>query len=1102
MIKCNHHTFKWIFVVFFMAATLAQARNAAALLNESGVTGGLVVHVGCGDGTLTAALRANDRYIVHGLAATQPSVEKARRHIHAAGFYGSVSVTLFEGARLPYLDDMVNLLIVEASPMPLPAAEIARVLVPRGVALIQGVLPEDEPLPASLSRKRITLAGKAWIKLTKAVPEDIDEWTHFRHDAGGNAVAQDKRIGPPTRLRWVSDPRWCRSHEFPSSVSAVVVAHGRIFTIFDEAPQGVFRNLPQNYKLIARDAGNGALLWKVPLQKWQPELGTGLGNRWQIHHTIPRRLIARGNRVYATLKFLDAPVSVLDAATGKVLVEALPGTEGADEMVLSRDTLFVKTTPKLSPAATARLTSATLTNALAAVNISTGKQAWEKPGTGLLPHTLAALEDRVVYHTLTHLVCLDGKTGNEIWQVEDPVVSTVGAGSTLVIKSGVVLFNGRGRHREEKTGKLSTKAGQYLRAFALADGRFMWQHTGGRGWAAACTLPTDVFVCKDVVWCGTTKVGINRQLTGINLHSGTLTDPIALAKLVTEGHHLRCHHAKATEDYLILPKRGAEFVSLTGDDHMRHNWLRAPCYTGTFPANGLLYVPPSQCFCYPGVNLFGYLALASGDATPLKPVDATAVQKGDAYGGVTEAAATTAQDWPMYRRDALRSGSTKATVPADLSTAWSIKLTTRGTQPVVVGERLWVAEKDAHALSCMATATGKTLWRFTADGRIDSAPTYHGGTLIFGCRDGCVYCVRATDGALVWRFRAAPKAQWLMAREQVESAWPVSGSVLVQDGLVYFAAGRSSFLDGGILVYALDAGTGIPRHSHILEGPRPDIQKDNGRPFAMEGALPDLMVSDRDKNLYMMRIKFDPRLNRIPVRRESPLGELDMGALHLSATGGFLDDTGFDRVYWMYGKRWPGFYFAQQSPKAGQLVVFDDATTYAVKYFYRRHLWSPLLIPGDQGYLLFADDNNNEPGFLKKGKESPKMLAWLPKASVSDKHRRGGQGVEKGTGYVRHAPEKWQAMIPLRVRAMVLAGDRLFAAGVPDVVDPEDPFAAFEGRKGGMLHVYSAKNGALLKSMPMPSEPAFDGMSAARGSLFIATLDGRVLRLTGQTTDQ
>ncbi|MGB2819406.1 MAG: hypothetical protein WBF17_00390, partial [Phycisphaerae bacterium] len=62
-----------------------------------------------------------------------------------------------------------------------------------------------------------------------------------------------------------------------------------------------------------------------------------------------------------------------------------------------------------------------------------------------------------------------------------------------------------------------------------------------------------------------------------------------------------------------------------------------------------------------------------------------------------------------------------------------------------------------------------------------------------------------------------------MSFEQVESLWPVQGSVLVQGGLVYFAAGRSSFLDGGIVVYGLDARTGKVLHWHLLEGPWPDV---------------------------------------------------------------------------------------------------------------------------------------------------------------------------------------------------------------------------------------------------------------------------------------
>jgi hypothetical protein len=423
-----------------------------------------------------------------------------------------------------------------------------------------------------------------------------------------------------------------------------------------------------------------------------------------------------------------------------------------------------------------------------------------------------------------------------------------------------------------------------------------------------------------------------------------------------------------------------------------------------------------------------------------------------------------------------------------------VELACQGSQPVIVGDRLWVAEKDAHRIRCFNAASGQDVWSFTAGGRIDSAPTVDGGLVLFGCRDGAVYCLRATDGALAWRFDAAPDRRQIVSYGQLESVWPIHGSLLVQDSVVYFAAGRSSFLDGGIFVYALDAQTGQVLHEHLLEGPWPDIHHDTGTPFAMEGALPDLFVSD-GRDLYMQRIKFDAQLNRLETTQESPLGELDMGANHLVATGGFLDDTGFDRLFWMYSRRWPGFYFAQYAPKSGQLVVFDERTTYAVKYFYRRIQWSPAFFPAEQGYLLFADDNDNQP--ILPEKNGVKPIDWLPKEAATDAFRRGGRGVEKGTGYVRGQPAKWQTMIPLRIRAMVLAGDRLFAAGTPDVVDEADPLAAFEGRSGALLQVFSAKDGSLLQSQSIESLPAFDGLSAAAGRLYLATRDGKVICFGG-----
>ncbi|MFO7906019.1 MAG: PQQ-binding-like beta-propeller repeat protein [Pirellulaceae bacterium] len=1029
-----------VFLMLVSAMAFASPQDAKSIYEATGVKGGLVVHLGCGDGMFTASLRVNDRYLVHGLETDAAVIAEARKTLRSKGVHGPVSVAQFDGHNLPYVRNTVNLVIAE-DPGEVSTSEIMRVLAPEGVAWIGG--------------KRVV----------KPRPEDIDQWPHFLRDSGGNSVAEDRQVESPRTLRWKAKPRWCRSHEMPSSVQGVVTSGGRLFTIFDEAPTGVFEKLPWKCRLVARDAFNGKLLWKVPLKKWDGRFGAGRGNRWNIHHTLPRRLIADGDRVYVTLRFPNSPVSVLDAATGEIIVKALEGTRGADEMVLCDDILVVKATGKRSPGAQDRVTYKELANSLVAVDVETGKLLWSKSDTHMAPYTLAAKDGRVVYHNTNEIVCLDIESGQEHWQTSNEIGKHLGGRFSLVIHDDAVLFHGK-----------------RLSVLSLEDGGMLWDHKGFPPISAACTQPTEIFVIDGTVWCG-------RSTVGLDLKTGEPRKSVDLYELISPGHHRRCFRGKATVNYVIRNKRGAEFVDLSGgDNHMRNDWLRSPCFAGSTPANGMLYVPPSPCFCYPGVRVSGYLAMSSDPVQTVEPSGANALVKGPAFGEV-EAEQIAPGDWPMHRGDNLRSGRAMAPVPSELEKKWEITLDSVASQPVIVGDRLWVAEKDTHTVRCLNARTGGDVWRYTAGGPVDSSPTIYQGMVLFGCRDGSVYCLRASDGELVWRFRAAPDSRRIVSFEELESLWPVHGSVLVQDGNVYFAAGRSSFLDGGMVVYSLDAKTGNLLNHHVLEGPWPDIKTEKGRPFAMEGALPDLLASDADKNLYMMRLKFDSELNRQETKRGSDLGELAMGGDHMIATGGFLDDTNFDRIFWMHGNEWPGFHFAQHASKSGQLVVFDQDATYAVKFFYRRYQWSPKFFPGEQGYLLFSDDIDSQPGFLEKGRKNPKVQ-WLPEAVYQDNHRRGGRTVEKGTGYVSKKPPRWKTFIPTRVRAMVLAEDQLVVAGPPDEIVEGDPLAAFEGRAGAELKIFSTGDGSQLKSMELASPPVFDGLSAADGRLYMATENG------------
>jgi hypothetical protein len=235
----------------------------------------------------------------------------------------------------------------------------------------------------------------------------------------------------------------------------------------------------------------------------------------------------------------------------------------------------------------------------------------------------------------------------------------------------------------------------------------------------------------------------------------------------------------------------------------------------------------------------------------------------------------------------------------------------------------------------------------------------------------------------------------------------------------------------------------------------------------MDGAKSDLLVSDGE-DLYMFFVRMSPELEVKETPRITKLGDREVST-HLMSNAGFLDTSWFDRNYWTYGDRWPGYYFGYNAGKVGQILSFDDEVTYGVHVFTERQGHSPRFWPAKEGYELFADLNENE-------------LMLHPTAI----------GREKGDGYMRMLPPKWCTRIPVRGKAMVLAGERLYVAGPPDEVSEEDPMGAFEGRLGGRLWVMSTADGERLAEYELDHAPAFDGLIAAQGRLYISGQDGHL----------
>ncbi len=1103
------------------AETSAQA-FARQLIDTAGVRGGVVVHLGCGDGRRTAALHVNDSYLVHGLDADAENVEAARQHIQSLGLYGSqVSVERQTGRRLPYVDNMVNLIVAEDFDN-VPMDEVMRVLAPEGVVMIS--LADDD--------------GEKWTKTVKPRPKEMDQWTHYLHDPTNNAVAHDSLIEPPSRYQWVGGHRYARQHDHMSSVSAVVSSGGRVFTIFDEAPRASIL-IPPQWRLIARDAFNGTLLWQRDIDKWHQHL-------WPLKsgpQLLTRRLVAVGDRVYVTLG-IDAPLSVLDAATGET-IKTYENTKVTEEILLDQGVLFLSVAAKGQPlrsdpqrafrnmaeikAAVSEPLWTEAPRTVMAVNAESGEVLWKKE-SHVVSMSLAADRRSVLFHDGQRIQCLDRESGEVRW-VSEPLAKREGmrssGGVTLVLYNDVVLYSGQ--IAVEKYQQRSTT----MFALSAKTGKMLWKaehppcgHMG---------TPDDILVAGGLVWSGAVAQGRD---SGVMLGRDPKTGEVKsefLPDVETHWFHHRCYRAKATDKYLLFSRTGIEFIDPAKEHWTCHHWVRGACLYGIMPCNGLIYAPQHPCACYLEAKLYGFSAVAPpskyGEARREVP-DAERLQRGPATlpspfgrgaggegrGAANEVGRTTSransphpaaaphpspkgrgEDWPTHRHDAARSGATKTVVePVGLKRSWETKLGGRLSSPVVAGGRLFLASIDSHTVHALDAATGEPAWSFTAGGRVDSPPTIWRGRAIFGSADGHVYCLRASDGQLVWRYRAAPEDRRMGAFEQLESVWPVHGSVLVQNDQVYCVAGRSMFLDGGLRMLRLDPATGEKISETILDDRDPatgDNLQTHIRGLNMPVGLPDVLSSD-GKYVYMRSLPFDLQGKRKFVTYVD-VKEQQGDDVHLFSPTGLLDDTLWHRTYWVYGRAFAsgagGYHKAGRVAPAGRLLVFDDDTVYGYGRLWKYYRWTTPL-----EYHLFAVDKR--PEIVAAGTER--------KPIKKDGKRTGQSRVLSVTRFV----PAWSDDTSVQATAMVLAGETLFVAGPPDVNDEEasvqaisdldtqrrlaEQSASFEGRRGALLVAVSSTDGRKLAAYRLESMPRFDGLIAAASRLYLSTADGKVLCLS------
>ncbi len=986
------------------------ARPDSIILSRASLPGGLCVVIGSDPMDAAIELGRTGRFLVHVLETNLEKLGETRARVREQGLYGLVTVAPHTaGVSLPFAENLVNAIIVGRGTAT-PIAEVRRVLAPRGVVLAS---PGDAGAlsTAGLQAEVHGAGADAWAIGVKPWPTEMDEWTHPRHGPGGNAVSNDRMVGPPERVRWVAGP----SVEISNAVSA----GGRVYY------GGVW----------ARDGFNGLRLWEKPLRP-SPARGD-FGYRLAPGSVAP---VACGDRL---LVVTEGKLLALDGARGEVVFEYAEA--GSPAEVLSIDGLIVVVDSQ----------------SVGVLDAESGKLLWRRKvsepkyavaGAG----AVYFLEGVARRDEPMSVLAIDLATGEPRWrrgQDEFPWLPLVRRTVT---------------HRDSLAMEVSTladeKAGNAIHVASVKDGQLLFSHEFVPGMNHA--KQARAMFSGDLLW-------VLKWLRCDGLDP--LTGAVAHSHPAAQTH---CFPPVATTRFMFSGEM--ELVDLvTGDLFDGHHITKAACGrdAGWIPANGLLNLCPKHCVCWPMLRGYTALAPAASDGSLPKELERLTFPVDRGVDAPVATAALSADEWPMYRHDSWRSGATSAKVDADLNTLWSVELGSwpegpigqdwrdnpfvRGpiTAPVIAGGLVYVARPDAHEIVALDAATGQVRWRGTVQGRVDTPPTIHKGLCLFGTKAGWVYALRAHDGRLAWRLRAAPGEDQIVAYGQIESPWPVAGSVLAIDDVVYFAAGRQPLADGGILVFAVEAATGHVEWVRRIDGLSPIHFRSYGLP---EGQFPrsmayccnaleydniDLLHREGD-SVAMSRWLFDRAGGEMQVKATEAFALLTMGGSSVVVPRGS----------WSYAPRnqprLPG-----GAPPVRPLVAFRNGTVYGAT--------------SDMRSLYRRD-------FDAAGAEQFNRT-WITGWAQSERFRNKESEIWQSDRMASNAA--WQVDVFPEVEpknaiaALVATADKLFVAG----------------REGG-LTVLSAADGNRLAGRELPA-PIWDGMAAAGGRLFVSTQEGTLVCL-------
>jgi outer membrane protein assembly factor BamB len=789
-----------------------EAETANLIVSQLRSKKGIAVDLGCGDATLAIEVAKQSELIIYSVDPDVKAVEAARKAMDATGLYGKRLVAR-QGSigGLPYPDMCLNLVFCGdefvKGKRDRDLKEIYRVLSPNGVAFIgqsAAAAGKGEKLTkdtlegwvkaAGITTYRIIEENGVWARITHPPLPGADEWTHRAHDPGNTLGCNDTAIKPPFIMQWANQATDILGN------STVLVAGGRQFLL------GYYRDgHPDDTSpsIHAYDAYNGRLLWsKVGVKE--------LSINRDLGHYTP---IYLSSHEVATDRFLyvlgGEECYVFDADTG-ARVKSFPIPEGLDDeeddiwlYVAYADGLLFGAagpSPRLKkPTRFGQMFYRGTCRMVFALDPASGETVWKLPVT-LMTNSLAVGGGRVYFlqndlDASMILQALDSKTGKKLWSSEKAAIPSGSVPKTLTYyreKIWIQAWRTEWHNLYRDEGPLRA-----VPVYSAKDGKFLFDpefpvlnDEGKRD---------DKEMLCFVMYAGDFALSMMGHHSAKKVKVDLDTGKAIWRKSLAIGG---CGPSYLTPKYGFGKGNWVELDTGKGGGKAG-SWgpLRTACHVVAIPASGMVYVPGGGCTgCVRGFR--GNIAFAHGTVEGKDPGGERLV-KGPAFG--QPAGDDGEHAWVSRRNGPKRSGITAEQGPASVTKVWDAPMTDLATSLASSNGLVYVGTLD-HKLLALDAATGEKKWQYIAESEIRIAPFLSEGRIYVSDDNGWAHCVRASDGALIWKFDGALGKETAPVDGRLNSRWQAGCGVVVSGGIAYFAVGY--FPPYGTAVYALDAATG------------------------------------------------------------------------------------------------------------------------------------------------------------------------------------------------------------------------------------------------------------------------------------------------------